>query len=53
MTMIPMHCDDDDQDFGLDWVQKASTYEVANDNDDDMKLGGMMPPTATSYFSLS
>ena len=32
-------------------VQKASTYEVANDDDDDMKLGGMMPPTATSYFS--
>ena len=48
--MIPMHCDDDDQDFGLDWVQKASTYEVANDDDDDRELGGtvVQPPRGAS-----
>ena len=34
-------------------VKKSSLYETVNDDDDDMKSGERMPPTATSYFSLS
>ena len=45
--MIPMHSDDDDQDE--EGAESIDIHEVTNDDDDDMKL----PPTATSYFSLS
>ena len=45
--MIPMHSDDNDQDE--EGAESIDLHEVTNDDDDDMKL----PPTATSYFSLS